>query len=58
MSWVLSPAKKKKKKNDDKRAKIYAGNQVLEDDEGSEPQREHPVLQNSLRTGTPLPPRR
>ena len=35
MSWVLSPAKKKKeRKNDDKRAKIYAGTQVLEDDEG------------------------
>ena len=33
MSWVLSPAKKKKR-NDDKRAKIYIGNQVLEDDEG------------------------
>ena len=32
MSWVLSPAKKKK--NDDKRAKIYAGNQALE--EGAE----------------------
>ena len=35
MSWVLSPAKKKKKKeNDDKRAKIYAESQALE--EGAE----------------------
>ena len=60
MSWVPSP-KKKKKKNDDKQAKIYAGNQTSEErawvKKGSGPQQGYPVLQNSLRRGTPLPPR-
>ena len=47
-----------RKKNDDKEAKIRHERKEQRMKKGSEPQREHLVLQNSQWRGTPLPPRR
>ena len=62
MSWIPSPTKKKKKKKKKTRKPRYVREIRLQRKErrmkkGSGPQQEHPVLQNSLLRGTPLPPR-
>ena len=63
-TYVLGPklnAKKKKKKTTirKRRYTLEIRHQRKEQrmKKGSGPQREHPVLQNSQRRGTPLPPR-
>ena len=58
MSWVPSPTKKKKTTTRKRRYTREIRHQMNEQrmKKGSEPQRKHPVLQNSQRRGTPLPP--
>ena len=61
MSWVPSIKKKKKKRSTSKRRytqEIRLQRKEQKMKKGSGPQREHLVLQNSQRRGTPLPPRR
>ena len=58
MSWVPSSTKKMTTSKRRYTREIRHQRKEQRVKKGSGPQRGHPVLQNSLRRGTPLPPRR